>query len=403
MREAVEKEIDRLERTSGQSPEQGWIRTWLDRVLDLPWGKTTTDNLDLTAARAVLDADHHGLDDVKDRIVEFLAVRKLRHERGLDDGAGVDRRHGRRPDDGRRRATHRSASARRGGGAIVTLVGPPGVGKTSLGESVARAMGRTFVRVALGGVRDEAEIRGHRRTYVGSQPGRIVRAITEAGTMNPVVLLDEVDKLSAGGWSGDPTAALLEVLDPAQNHTFRDHYLEVDLDLSDVVFIATANMVDTIPGPLLDRMELVRLDGYTEDEKVFIARSHLLPRQLEAGRPAPRRGGAHRRRPADRSSPTTPGRPACAASSASWASWPARWRQRQGRRRRARRARRAAGADGRRSSPATSPTPPRPAAVPGRGGRPGRRCPAWPPASPSPGPAATCCSSRPRPRRASRR
>ncbi len=272
VREAIDKEIDRLERTGAQNPEQGWIRTWLDRVLDLPWGQSTPENLDLTAARAVLDADHHGLSDVKDRIIEFLAVRKLRHERNL----GVAGAAGEGPE-----VAVPSASARRGGGAIVTLVGPPGVGKTSLGESVARAMGRRFVRVALGGVRDEAEIRGHRRTYVGSQPGRIVRAITEAGTMNPVVLLDEVDKLSAGGWSGDPTAALLEVLDPAQNHTFRDHYLELDLDLSDVVFLATANMMEGIPGPLLDRMELVRLDGYTEDEKVFIARRHLLPRQLE--------------------------------------------------------------------------------------------------------------------------
>jgi ATP-dependent Lon protease len=256
---AIAKEIDRLERTSGQSPEQSWIRTWLDRVLELPWGTTTDDNLDLSGARDVLDADHHGLGDVKDRIVEFLAVRKLRKERGLD-----------------------TADVRgRSNGTVLTLVGPPGVGKTSLGESVARAMGRNFVRVALGGVRDEAEIRGHRRTYVGSQPGRISRAIVESGSMNPVVLLDEIDKLSAGGWSGDPTAALLEVLDPAQNHTFRDHYLEVELDLSDVVFIATANVADTIPGPLLDRMEIVRLDGYTEDEKVFIARQHLLPRQLE--------------------------------------------------------------------------------------------------------------------------
>ena len=269
VREAVDKELDRLERTSGQSPEQGWIRTWLDRVLDLPWGKTTEDRLDLSEARAVLDADHEGLDDVKERIVEFLAVRKLRTERGLAASPEAT------DDDVPKPAP------RRGDGAIVALVGPPGVGKTSLGECVARAMGRNFVRVALGGVRDEAEIRGHRRTYVGSQPGRIVRAISEAGTMNPVVLLDEVDKLSAGGWSGDPTAALLEVLDPAQNHTFRDHYLEVELDLSDVVFIATANVIDTIPGPLLDRMELVRLDGYTEDEKVVIARNHLLVRQLE--------------------------------------------------------------------------------------------------------------------------
>jgi ATP-dependent Lon protease len=280
VRETVEKEIDRLDRTSAQSPEQSWIRTWLDRVLDLPWGKTTSDNLDLVAAREVLDADHHGLDDVKDRIVEFLAVRKLRNERGLDDLPAAPEDSDAEP--GTEPAVEVATAARRGGGAIVTLVGPPGVGKTSLGESVARAMGRHFVRVALGGVRDEAEIRGHRRTYVGSQPGRIARAMTEAGTMNPVLLLDEVDKLSAGAWSGDPTAALLEVLDPAQNHTFRDHYLEVDLDLSDVVFLATANMMETIPAPLLDRMELVRLDGYTEDEKVFIGRKHLLPRQLAA-------------------------------------------------------------------------------------------------------------------------
>ena len=322
VREAVEKELDRLERTSGQSPEQGWIRTWLDRVLDLPWGTTTEDRLDLAAAREVLDADHEGLDDVKDRIVEFLAVRKLRTERGLDAPTPVE------ATPMVHRPSHRRPR-RRGDGAIVALVGPPGVGKTSLGESVARAMGRSFVRVALGGVRDEAEIRGHRRTYVGAQPGRIVRAITEAGTMNPVVLLDEVDKLSAGGWSGDPTAALLEVLDPAQNHTFRDHYLEVELDLSDVVFIATANVVDTIPGPLLDRMELVRLDGYTEDEKVVIARHHLLPAPAGARRPAGRRGGADRRRRCGGSSPTTPARPACAASSASsascCASWPRRW------------------------------------------------------------------------------
>ncbi len=265
VRTAVDKEIERLERSGQQNPEQGWIRTWLDRVLGLPWGTTTEDNLDLTAAREVLDADHYGLSDVKDRIIEFLAVRKLRAERDVADEVSEDA----------------PVTSRRGVGAIVALVGPPGVGKTSLGESVARAMGRKFVRVSLGGIRDEAEIRGHRRTYVGSQPGRIVRAITEAGSMNPVVLLDEVDKLSSGGWSGDPAAALLEVLDPAQNHTFRDHYMEVDLDLSDVVFLATANMAETIPGPLLDRMEFVRLDGYTEDEKVFIARSHLLPRVLK--------------------------------------------------------------------------------------------------------------------------
>jgi ATP-dependent Lon protease len=257
VREAATREVDRLERMSEQSPEHGWIRTWLDTLLDVPWGEAPTDRLDVGDARRILDEDHTGLDDVKDRIVEYLAVRKLRAERGLVDAGG------------------------RGSGAIIALVGPPGVGKTSLGESVARAMGRKFVRVALGGVRDEAEIRGHRRTYVGARPGRIVRAITEAGTMNPVVLLDEVDKLSAGAFSGDPSSALLEVLDPAQNHTFRDHYLEVDLDLSQVLFLATANVAEAIPGPLLDRMELVRLDGYTEEEKVAIARDHLLERQRD--------------------------------------------------------------------------------------------------------------------------
>ena len=249
------KEIDRFERMSAQSPEHSWVRTWLDRLFELPWATRTPDQLQLDGAREQLDADHYGLDDVKDRIVEFLAVRKLRADRGVADEA-------------------------RSAGTMMTLVGPPGVGKTSLGESIAKAMGRNFVRVALGGVRDEAEIRGHRRTYVGSQPGRIVRALIEAGSMNPVVLLDEIDKLSPGGWGGDPTAALLEVLDPAQNHTFRDHYLEVELDLSQVVFIATANVADTIPAPLLDRMDLIRLDGYTEDEKVFIAQRYLLPRQL---------------------------------------------------------------------------------------------------------------------------
>jgi ATP-dependent Lon protease len=252
----VEREIDRLERTSEQSPEHGWIRTWLDTITELPWGKKSEDDLDITEARRILDADHTGLEDVKDRIVEYLAVRKLRKERGLTETGG------------------------RGAGAIVALVGPPGVGKTSLGESVARALGRSFVRVALGGIRDEAEIRGHRRTYVGAQPGRIARAIKEAGTMNPVFLLDEVDKVGAD-WRGDPSSALLEVLDPAQNHSFRDHYLEVELDLSDVLFIATANVIETIPGPLLDRMEVVRLDGYTEDEKLAIARDHLLARQID--------------------------------------------------------------------------------------------------------------------------
>ncbi|GAB3999527.1 endopeptidase La [Nocardioides marmoraquaticus] len=256
VREAALREVGKLERASDQGPESGWIRTWLDTVLELPWSVRTDDRTDVAAAREVLDADHHGLDDVKDRIVEHLAVRARRAERGLEVVGG------------------------RGSGAVLALVGPPGVGKTSLGESVARALGRRFVRVALGGVRDEAEVRGHRRTYVGALPGRIVRAISEAGSMNPVVLLDEVDKVGSD-YRGDPAAALLEVLDPAQNHTFRDHYLEVDLDLSDVVFLATANVAEQIPEALLDRMEVVRLDGYTEDDKVAIARTHLLPRQLQ--------------------------------------------------------------------------------------------------------------------------
>jgi ATP-dependent Lon protease len=257
VRNAIDKELDRLERMGPQNPEHAWVRNWLDAVFELPWGKFADEKTDLSEARAVLDADHEGLDKVKERILEFLAVRVLRKERGLGTVSG------------------------RGSGAILALVGPPGVGKTSLGESVARALGRPFVRVSVGGIRDEAEIRGHRRTYVGSRPGRIVRALTEAGAMNPVLLIDEIDKLQAGGFSGDPASALLEVLDPAQNHTFRDHYLEMDLDLSDVMFLTTANMLETIPGPLLDRMEIVQLDGYTEDEKVAIAKHHLFPRQRE--------------------------------------------------------------------------------------------------------------------------
>ena len=256
VREAALREVGKLERSSEQSPEGGWIRSWLDTVLDLPWNEKTEDSTDLKAAREILDADHHGLDDVKDRIVEYLAVRARRAQRGLQVVGG------------------------RGSGAVMVLAGPPGVGKTSLGESVARALGRKFVRVALGGVRDEAEIRGHRRTYVGALPGRIVRAIGEAGSMNPVVLLDEIDKVGSD-YRGDPSAALLEVLDPAQNHTFRDHYLDLDLDLSDVVFLATANVIENIPSALLDRMELVEIDGYTEDDKVAIARDYLLPRQRE--------------------------------------------------------------------------------------------------------------------------
>jgi ATP-dependent Lon protease len=251
-RKEAERELGRLERQP-EGPEAGMIRTYLEWMVSLPWDKRSEEQLDVADAREVLDADHAGLDEVKERILEYLAVRRLRRERGMDEGRS---------------------------GVILTLVGPPGTGKTSLGRSVARAMGREFARISLGGIRDEAEIRGHRRTYVGALPGRLVRALREAGTMNPVIMLDEVDKVGAD-WRGDPSSALLEVLDPAQNDTFRDHYLDVELDLSQVLFIATANVADTIPGPLLDRMEVIALDGYTEDEKLAIARGYLLPRQVE--------------------------------------------------------------------------------------------------------------------------
>jgi ATP-dependent Lon protease len=254
VRAQAERELKRLESMGDSSGEASMIRTYLDWLTSVPWSKKSEEKLDPVNAREVLDADHAGLDDVKERIVEYLAVRKLRQERGI-------------PNDKR-------------SGAILTLIGPPGTGKTSIGESVARAMNREFVRMSLGGIRDEAEIRGHRRTYIGSLPGRLVRALRDAETMNPVILLDEVDKVGAD-WRGDPSAALLEVLDPAQNHSFRDHYLDVELDLSDVFFIATANVAETIPGPLLDRMEVIRFDGYTTDEKTAIARDYLWPRQRE--------------------------------------------------------------------------------------------------------------------------
>jgi ATP-dependent Lon protease len=248
------KELSRLERMGEQTGESSMIRTYLDWLIALPWSKRSEEHLDPVAAREVLDADHAGLEDVKDRVTEYLAVRKLRQDRGIE-------------------ADPKS-------GAILTLIGPPGTGKTSIGESIARATGREFVRMSLGGVRDEAEIRGHRRTYIGALPGRLVRALRDAGTMNPVILLDEVDKVGAD-WRGDPSSALLEVLDPAQNHSFRDHYLDVELDLSQVMFLATANVADTIPGPLLDRMEVIRFDGYTSEEKLAIAKGYLWPRQRD--------------------------------------------------------------------------------------------------------------------------
>jgi ATP-dependent Lon protease len=254
VQEQALKELGRLERMGEQTGESSMIRTYLDWLIAVPWSKRSEEHLDPVAAREVLDADHEGLEDVKDRITEYLAVRKLRQDRGIE-------------------ADPKS-------GAILTLIGPPGTGKTSIGESIARATGREFVRMSLGGVRDEAEIRGHRRTYIGALPGRLVRALRDAGTMNPVILLDEVDKVGAD-WRGDPSAALLEVLDPAQNHSFRDHYLDVEMDLSQVMFIATANVADTIPGPLLDRMEVIRFDGYTSEEKLAIAKGYLWPRQRD--------------------------------------------------------------------------------------------------------------------------
>lgn len=273
---AISTELDRLERTGGESAESNWIRTWLDTVFDIPWAERADRPVNLADARSILDADHTALDEVKERLIEYLAVRRLRASRDQDQGQDQDQDQDTAAETA---PANRPQGGRRRGGAILALVGPPGVGKTSLGESVAAALGRSFVRMALGGVRDEAEIRGHRRTYVGARPGRLVKALADAGSMNPVILLDEIDKVS-GGWQGDPSAALLEVLDPAQNHSFRDSYLEFELDLSDVVFLATANTLDTIPGPLLDRLEVISLDGYTETEKVTIARDHLLAKLI---------------------------------------------------------------------------------------------------------------------------
>ena len=272
--EQAEKELRRLERQGEQSPESSMIRSYLDWLIAVPWAKRSEERLDPAHTREVLDADHAGLDDVKRRITEFIAVRKLREERGVEDDS-------------------------RANGAILTLVGPPGTGKTSIGESIARALGREFVRISLGGLHDEAEIRGHRRTYIGALPGRIVRALRDAETMNPVILLDEVDKVGAD-WRGDPSAALLEVLDPAQNHSFRDHYLDVEVDLSEVVFIATANLVDTIPAPLLDRMEIDRLRRLHDRGEAGDRPRLPAAAPAEAQRARGRRGRGRRRDPAQR-------------------------------------------------------------------------------------------------------
>ncbi|MCB0174650.1 MAG: endopeptidase La [Anaerolineae bacterium] len=257
------RELKRLEKLQPQSAEFGVIQTYLDWMVELPWQAVTDDNLDIKHAREVLNADHYDMDDVKQRILEYLAVRKLRLERNVEDS--VEEGH----------------EQDRAGGSILLFVGPPGVGKTSLGRSIARSLGREFTRMSLGGVRDEAEIRGHRRTYIGAMPGRIVQALKRVKVRNPVFMLDEVDKIGSD-WRGDPSSALLEVLDPQQNYAFRDHYLDVDFDLSKVMFIATANTLDTIPAPLRDRMEIIQLDGYTEFEKLEIAKGYLIPRQIKA-------------------------------------------------------------------------------------------------------------------------
>ena len=262
-KEEAMRELARLEKMPPQAAEYWVIKTYLDWLTTLPWQVMTEDNLEIANAREVLEEDHYDLEDVKERVLEFLAVRKLRQERGLDDDTESDLQ-GRKVE---------------GMGAILALVGPPGVGKTSLGQSIARALGREFTRMSLGGMRDEAEIRGHRRTYIGAMPGRIMQAIKRGGVKNPVFMLDEVDKIGSD-WRGDPSSALLEVLDPQQNHAFRDHYLDVDFDLSKVLFICTANTTATIPAPLLDRMETIHIDGYTEYDKVHIARQYLVPRQL---------------------------------------------------------------------------------------------------------------------------